>query len=72
MTEGIVYQCLLRQGDTRSIAWIEERGAKVGACVEIKGEDGLWDVAEVYEPPRPAAWLKENADRVRKGMPSTR
>jgi hypothetical protein len=55
MTEGIVYQCLLRQGDTRSIAWIEERGAKVGACVEIKGEDGLWDVAEVYEPPRPAA-----------------
>jgi hypothetical protein len=26
------------------VAWIEERGAKVGNMVELKGESGLWYV----------------------------
>jgi len=29
--------------------WIEGRGAKTGAKVEIKGEEGLWDVVTVSE-----------------------
>ena len=29
------------------VAWIEERGAKVGARVELKGEAGLWIVDTV-------------------------
>jgi hypothetical protein len=66
------FQCLLRQGDTRAVAWIEECGARVGARIEVKGEDGLWEVDGVYQPPRTAAWLRENAGRVRKGLPSTR
>ena len=72
MTDALSYQCLLRQGDMRAVAWIEERGARAGVRVEIKGEDGLWDVVEVYQPPRTAAWLHENASRARKGLPSIR
>ena len=66
------FQCLLEQGNARSVAWIEERGARVGARVEIKGEHGLWDVAAVYQPARSAAWLHENASRVHRGTPSIR
>jgi len=39
-------QCTLAQGNTRTVGWIEERGAKLGACVEIK-DDGFWDVIGV-------------------------
>jgi hypothetical protein len=72
MNRTLSYQCLLRQGDTRAVAWIEERGARIGARVEVKGENGLWDVAAVYQPARSAVWLHENASRVRKGLPSIR
>lgn len=27
-----------------TVGWIEARGAKVGARIELKGEDGLWTV----------------------------
>ncbi len=70
MNHALSFQCLLRQGDTRTVAWIEERGARLGARVELKDEEGLWQVVEVYQPPRTATWLQENASRVRKGLPS--
>jgi len=70
MTSTVSFQCLLRQGDTRAGGRIEERGARVCARVEIKGERGLWGVVAVYQPARSAAWLHENASRVRKGLPS--
>jgi len=39
------YQCRFRRGDPETIAWIEERGAKIGALVELKTADGeRWDV----------------------------
>jgi hypothetical protein len=45
------YQCRFEQptpdGIIRTVAWIESRGAKVGAKVELKGEDGLWTVTTV-------------------------
>lgn len=41
-------QCRMEQftnaGRLETVGWIEERGAKVGARVELKGEDGLWTV----------------------------
>jgi hypothetical protein len=72
MNEVLSFQCLLRQGDVCTVGWIEERGARAGARVEIKGEDGLWVVAGVYRPPCASSWLQENASRARKGLPSTR
>jgi hypothetical protein len=66
------YQCLLRQGDIRVVAWIEGRGAKPSARVELEGEDGLWEVGDVHRPGRTLGWLQENARRARKGLPSTR
>jgi hypothetical protein len=42
------YQCRMEQeqpdGKAIIVAWIEEKGAKVGNRVELKGEDGLWTV----------------------------
>ena len=43
------YQCLLRQGDTEVTAWIESRGAKVGAFVEVRELDGLWEVVKAHK-----------------------
>jgi len=40
------FQCKLSKGTERRIGWIEERGAKVGAHVEILDE-GFWRVDEV-------------------------
>jgi hypothetical protein len=69
MNEALSFQCLLRQASTRTVAWIEARGARRGARVELKGEDGLWEVARVYQPPRTARWLQESASRAHRGMP---
>jgi hypothetical protein len=45
------YQCELSQGTGRTRGYIEDRGAKVGAMVEIKdnGFNGLWRVDAVSE-----------------------
>jgi hypothetical protein len=72
VTRDLSYQCLLVQSARRVVAWIEARGARQGTRVELKGEEGLWDVLEVYEHGRSLAWLEENARRVHKGLPSLR
>jgi len=47
------YQCRMHQeseeiaGRYVLVAWIEEKGAKKGARVELKGENGLWFVDAV-------------------------
>lgn len=49
----VMKQCCLVNGDSQMIAWIEERGAKLGASVELKGFEGdrkFWKVDEVYNP----------------------
>lgn len=71
MTE-IMYQCRLRQGETETTAWIEERGAKQGAHVTItdKGMDGLWRVADVYHPPLPIDALRAKQKNDRGCFPS--
>jgi hypothetical protein len=35
------------KGTAVLVAWIEEKGAKQGARVELKGEEGLWYVQHV-------------------------
>ena len=68
----LFYQCLLGQADVRTVGWIEARGAKVGARVEVKGEAGLWDVLAVYSPPQDIRWLRDKQAIDRAGLPSLR
>lgn len=48
------YQCefqkLTTEGTIKTVGWIEERGAKKGALVELKDETGLWTVTNVSTP----------------------
>jgi hypothetical protein len=45
------YQCKLQKAVPTGMmieqAWIEEKGASLGARVELKGEEGLWVVTSV-------------------------
>ena len=36
-------------GLEKKVGWIEKRGAKIGALVELKGEEGLWLVTKVSD-----------------------
>jgi hypothetical protein len=68
-----MYQCHLRQGATQTVGWIEARGAKLGARVELKTEgfdDGLWLVTHVCQPPFAADDLRRKQDSQRNGLPS--
>lgn len=48
-----------------TVAWIPERGAKVGFKVELIGEDGLWTVMSACGPSVPKSQIrfKQKADR---------
>ena len=56
-----VYQCRFRRGAERTVAWIEARGAKVGAWVDLETLDdgGLWEVEAVFDTPLQDHALKE-------------
>lgn len=43
------FQCRLRLGTLETTGWIEARGAKAGAKVELLPSRQLWDIAAVYE-----------------------
>lgn len=65
------FQCRLRHGDAETVAWIEERGAKVGKRVELKTADGeMWDVAEVYPHGLDEAALRQKQANDRNALPS--
>jgi len=55
------YQCRFRRGAERTVAWIEARGAKVGAWVDLETLDdgGLWEVEAVFDAPLEDRALKE-------------
>ncbi len=48
----LYHQCRFRRGTERTVAWIEARGAKIGARVELKTLDDLgpWIVETVGAP----------------------
>ncbi len=47
MREVHYRQCGLKQGNAQVVGWIEERGAHVGARVEIEELGGFWEVIGV-------------------------
>jgi hypothetical protein len=55
-----VYQCRFRRGAERTVAWIDARGAKVGAWVDLETLDdgGLWEVEAVFDAPLEDCALK--------------
>ena len=64
------YQCKLQRDGLVTVGWIEARGARPGARVELVEHGGLWRVAEVYQPPLEAEWLREKQRIDRRGMPT--
>lgn len=65
------FQCRMRHGADETIGWIEERGAKVGASVELLTGDGkFWDVTHVYTPGLEASALRDKQARDRNALPS--
>jgi hypothetical protein len=68
----LYYQCSFRRGTERTVAWIEARGAKVGAHVElITLDDGApWEVQSVGAVPLALDELKQMQRLNRKSLPS--
>lgn len=67
------YQCRLSEvgGTGRTVGWIEERGAKVNALVELKEFGGaLYRVDDVFRPGLEASVLAEKQARDRNSLPS--
>lgn len=65
-------QCRLSQGSAHVVGWIEERGAKVGASVELPEMGGFWNVDEVYSFAMSAEQLRSKQDRDRNCFASIR
>ncbi len=63
-------QCLMRQGARETTRWIPQRGAKVGATVEMLPERDWWEVARVYDHALPEDVLKEHQLMHRNSLPS--
>ena len=66
-------QCKLSNKDSIMYSWIEERGAKVGASVELKNFDAdrkFWKVEEVFEPALDEATIKKKQELDRKSLSS--
>lgn len=69
------YQCDMRMVDHPQIhttGWIEARGAKVGAQVELKPQNRFWEVVAVHDVPMPGDVLAETQQQRRKPPPSIR
>jgi hypothetical protein len=64
------FQCRLRHGVSETVGWIEARGAKVGAMVELLPSRDMWEVAEVFKHGLPEHILKENQRLNRNSLPS--
>lgn len=65
------YQCKMRLGASETVGWIEERGAKVGAKVELLTADGeFWTVAEVYPTGLEEKTLRAKQALDRNSLPS--
>jgi hypothetical protein len=66
------FQCRFRRGSERTVAWIDERGAKVGARVQLTSlDDGsAWDVETVGKPGLESAALTDLQRLNRKSLSS--
>lgn len=67
----VMFQCELRRGSATTVGWIEERGAKEGAAVELYADDKqLWRVSKVHRPGMSAEALRAKQARDRGSLPS--
>lgn len=66
------YQCHLTRGCTETTRWIEGRGAKVGATVEVLPDRELWTVTKVFHPGLPESVLRDNQRLNRGSLPSVK
>lgn len=58
------FQCRLSQGNSRTVGYIEERGARVGSRVEIEELGGFWTVDQVgHQMPADRLAEKQRMDR---------
>ena len=65
------YQCRLTCPTGETVGWIEARGAKKGAQVELLTADGkFWTVAEVYKPGLTQKALQTKQANDRNSLPS--
>jgi hypothetical protein len=65
------YQCRLQRNGEETTAWIEARGAKVGAEVELLPVHEFWTVAEVFtSTSMDVDTLKETQRLNRRSLPS--
>lgn len=65
------YQCRMRMGTLETTGWIEARGAKVGARVELLPAREQWKVVEVFkENVMPEESLRETQRLNRRSLPS--
>lgn len=64
------FQCRLTFGTLETTGWIEARGAKVGAVVELLPSREFWVVTEVYDHGMPEDMLKTQQRMNRKSLPS--
>jgi len=66
-------QCKLTNQNSEMIVWIDQKGAKIGASVELKGfEDDrkFWKVEEVYDPAIDSETLAEKQRMNRNSLSS--
>lgn len=70
MNDKQYFQCRLRRGNGETLGWIEARGAKVGASVELLPSREFWEVVEVFELGLPEDMLKEQQRLHRNSLPS--
>jgi hypothetical protein len=64
------FQCRLHRGNSVTTGWIEARGAKVGATVELLPSHEKWEVTEVFKHGLPEDVLKEQQKLNRNSLPS--
>lgn len=64
------FQCRLRREASEQTAWIEARGARVGAKVELLPSQEVWEVAEVFDHGLSSDHLKELQHLNRHSLPS--
>lgn len=65
------FQCRMRNGNAETVGWIEARGAKVGAKVQLLSGDGkFWEVIEVYHPGIEDDVLRAKQANDRNSLPS--
>lgn len=66
------YQCRLQLNGRETTGWIEARGAKVGAVIELLPSGEWWDVVEVYKHGLPEDVLKAHQRMHRGSLPSVK